>query len=199
MSTGDKASNGQGRLGFIDLALRAFAFLLRIGFEVVRREPTRVVFESPTVFVNVYHGRSSYQVGLEIGSLADARHKYSLYEVLAALAPSEVEKASCQTTDPELLERCLSSVADVVGRTCGSLLAGNVDAFEDLRVAVAPRRKAVTLQAEFGAILDRADRAWEAKDLHRAKELYQRAETALDGTRRRRLKYLMGREVGAPR
>lgn len=194
MSIGDKASGVQGRLGFIDLAQSAFAFLLRIGFEVVRREPTRLIFESPSVFVNVYHGRSSYQVGLEIGRLDDARHKYSLYEVLLALAPSEVEKATCQTTDRGVLERCLSSIADVVERSCGSLLAGDAGAFEDLRLAVAPRRKAVTLQAQFGAILDRADQAWEAKDLPRAKEFYQKAETALDEPRRRRLRYLIGRE-----
>jgi hypothetical protein len=194
MSIGEKASGGQGRLGFIDLALSAFTFLLRLGFELIRREPTRLVFESPSVFVNVYHGRSSYQVGVEIGRLDDARHKYSLYEVLAVLAPSEVEKATCQTTDPIILDRCLSSIADVVERTCGPLFAGDVGAFEDLRLAVAPRRKEVTVRAQFGAILDRADQAWEAKDLRRAKEFYQKAETALDEPRRRRLEYLMKRE-----
>jgi hypothetical protein len=187
------ASSGQGRLGFIELALSAFAFLLRIGFEVVRREPTRLVFESPEVFVNVYHGRSSYQVGLEIGRL-EAGDKYSLHELLAAVAPPEVAKARCQTTDPEVLKCCLSGIANVVARTCGSLLAGDAGAFEALRVAVAPRRKAVTLEAEFGAILDRADQAWETKDLGRAREFYERARPALDETRRRRLTYLIGRK-----
>lgn len=199
MSIHGGSHSGNGRLGFVGLALSAFAFLLRKGFEVVLREPTRLVFESSAVFVNIYHGRSSYQVGLEIGRLGDPRQKYSLHEILAALAPSEVDKARCQTTDPEVLERCLSSIADVVDRTCGSLLAGDVVAFEDLRVAVAPRRKAVTLEAQFGAIVDRADRAWEAKDFRRAKELYQKAEAALDGARRRRLEYLIGREEGATR
>lgn len=192
---GEKTIDGQGRLGFITLALSAFAFLQRIGFEVVQREPSLVVFEDGNVFVNVYQGRSSYQVGLELGRLDDARHhKYSLYEVLEALAPSEVEKAKCQTTDPAVLERCLSAIADVVERTCGPLLAGDAGAFEDLRIAVAPRRTEVTLRAEFGAILDRADQAWEAKDFRRARELYNQAAPALNEPRRRRLKYLMARE-----
>ena len=198
MSINDSAKSGQGRLGFIELALSSFAFLLRIGFDLVRREPTRLVFESPVVFVNVYHGRSSYQVGLEIGRL-EAGDKYSLHELLAAVAPSEVERARCQTSDPEVLERCLASIAAIVARTCGSLLAGDADAFEDLRVAVAPRRKAVTLEAQFGAVVHRADQAWEAKDLGRAEELYQRAEPALDETRRRRLRYLIGRKEAAGR
>ena len=194
MSTYERSASGSGRLGFIEFALSAFAFLLRRGFEVVLYEPTRLVFESSAVFVSVYHGRSSYQVGLEIGHMGRDRRKYSLHEILAALAPGEVEKARCQTTDPDVLERCLSSIADVVERTCGPLLAGDIGAFEDLRIAAAPRRKAATLEAQFGAILDRADQAWDAKDFHRAKLLYQKAETALDGVRRRRLEYLIGRE-----
>jgi hypothetical protein len=193
MSTRDRASGGRGRLGFLELAERAFDFLLRVGFKVVRREPTRVVFETHAVFLIIYHGRSSYQVGLEIGRL-ETGEKYSLYELLAAVAPSELERARCQTTDPKVLEGCLSSIADVVERTCGALLKGDDGAFEDLRVAAAPQRRAVTLQAQFGAILDRADRAWEAKDLGRAIELYQKAEPALDDTRRRRLDYLIGRK-----
>lgn len=198
MSIDDRANRKQGRLGFIELALRAFTFLLRTGFSVVRREPTRLVFESDEVFVNVYHGRSSYQVGLEIGRLEDG-DKYSLHEILAAVAPTEEERARCQTSDPEVLGRCLSSIADVVARTCGSLLAGDAGAFENLGAAVAPRRKAVTLDAEFGAILDRADQAWEAKELGRAQELYQKAMPALDETRRRRLTYLIGRKEAAGR
>lgn len=194
MNTADEATGRQGRLGFIDLALSAFAFLQRIGFKVVDRAPACVVFESPLVFINVYHGHSSYQVGLEIGRLDSARHKYSLGEVLAALAPSESEKARCQTTDPRVLERCLSRIAEVVEQTCGPLLAGDPEAFEDLRLRIAPRRRQLTHGAQFGAVLDHADQAWESKDFHRAKELYQQAEIALDGPRRRRLSYLLKRD-----
>ena len=193
MNIDGRANRRQGRAGFIELALKAFGFLLRIGFKVVRREPTRVLFESRSVFVNVYHGHSSYHVGLEIGRL-DGGDTYSLHELLSVVAPSEVEKARCQTTDPEVLKRCLSSIADVLERTCVSLLKGDAGAFEDLRVAVAPQRKAVTLEAQFGAIVHREDQAWEAKDLDRATQLYQTAEPALDETRRRRLMYLHRRK-----
>jgi hypothetical protein len=182
-----------GRLGFIQLAQAAFEFLLQMDFRVVERESTRLRYESPTVFVSVYHGRSSYQVGLEIGRAND-REKYSLHELLTAAAPTEVEKARCQATNREGLNRCLAAIADVVQRTCRSVLKGDPAAFEDLRSAVAPARKVKTLQAQFGAILDCADQAWEAKDLRRATELYQRARPALDKTRLRRIEYLLSRK-----
>jgi hypothetical protein len=98
------SGGGAGRLGFVALATEAFAFLLRLGFAVVRREGTLVRFESDSVFVNVYHGRSSYQVGLELGRVGKDE-LYSLYEVLRAVAPSELQRAHRQATEREVLRR----------------------------------------------------------------------------------------------
>lgn len=112
-------SGGAGRLGFVALVMKHFAFLLRLGFAVVRREETFVRFERDTVFVNVYHGRSSYQVGLELGRIQEG-DTYSLYEVLSAVAPGDIQRARCQATDPAVLERCLAAIAETVERNCKS-------------------------------------------------------------------------------
>jgi hypothetical protein len=162
---------------------------MRLGFTVDRREDTFVRFENGNSFVNVWHGRSSYQVGLELGRVREGE-TYSLYELLTAVAPSEIDLARCQTTDPEILERCLASMASAIERHCGALLAGDAVAFERLRAMVAPLRRAATLQAQFGAIIDRADKAWELKDFSKAAALYAKCEPALDETRERRLEYL---------
>lgn len=189
MTLASSSGEGGGRLGFADAAARAFAFLLRSGFALVLREETRLRFESPGVFINVYHGRSSYQVGLEIGRIHDG-DLYSLHELLIAVAPENVEWARCQTTDPEALERCLTAIADTVDRKCRSLLAGSREAFEQLQRVVVPMRESATLEAQFGALIDLADRAWERKDFGAAVDLYEKAAGALDETRRRRLEYL---------
>lgn len=184
---------GSGRLGFVDLVLSAFAFLLRLGFVVARREATLVRFEKDNVFVNVYHGRSSYQVGLELGRLRDG-DMYSLHELIQELAPNDIERARCQTTDPEVLRQSVTSIAATIERHCDTLLAGNANAFEKVDAAVAPLRKAATLQAQFGATIDRADKAWESKDFSKAADLYERSVPALDETRMRRLEYLRKQE-----
>jgi hypothetical protein len=188
------SSGGVGRLGFVALVTKHFAFLLRLGCAVVRREDTFVRFESDTVFVNVYHGRSSYQVGLELGRIQESE-KYSLYEVLSAVAPGDLQRARCQTTDPDVLGQCLAAIADTVEQNCKTLLAGDPAAFEHLRSVVSPMRQAATIQAQFGAIIDRADRAWDAKDLERAAALYEKAIPGLDETRTRRLQYLHARRA----
>ncbi|MBU6429643.1 MAG: hypothetical protein KGR26_11565 [Cyanobacteria bacterium REEB65] len=186
------SGNERGRLGFADAAARAFALLLRRGFVLARREGTRLRFESRYVFVNVYHGRSSYEVGLEIGR-THYGDLYSLHEVLSAVAPESIALARCQTSERETLERCLVAIADSVERNCQGLLAGDDKAFEQLMSKVAPMRESATLKAQFGAIIERADRAWESKDLTEAADLYERAERALDETRQRRLGYLRSR------
>jgi len=186
------ADGENGRLGFVAAALKAFAFLEDLGFSVVRREPTLLRFESESVFINVYHGRSSYQVGLELGRL-QGDELYSLHEVLSGMAPNDLDRARCQTVDPATLVRCLTSIAETVKRNCQLLLVGNDKAFRRLNSVVSPMREATTLQAKFGAILDRADQAWEQKNLSEAASLYERAAPALDETRRRRLEYLHSR------
>ncbi len=186
------AGGGDGRLGFVAAALKAFAFLDHLSFSVVRRESTLIRFESGSVFINVYHGRSSYHVGLELGRLQEGE-LYSLHEVLSATAPSELDRARCQTADPATLARCLTSMAETVERNCQLLLMGDDTAFEKLESVVTSMRKAATLQATFGAILDRADQAWEHKNLSEAANLYEQAAPALDEKRRRRLEYLRSR------
>jgi len=43
-----------------------FRFLLKLGFTFIRSEASFVRFESPDLAVNIYHGRLSYEIGLEI-------------------------------------------------------------------------------------------------------------------------------------
>lgn len=178
-----------GRLNFVDAALRAFAFLLRVGFIVARRDDTFLRFERENVYVNVYHGRLSYQVSVELGRVRES-DVYSLYELLLAVSPADVGQAKLQTTDSEFLERCLAYIAGIIEHRCSALLAGEAAAFEKLRAVAAPIRKAATLQAEFGATIHRADKAWESKDFSQAAALYEKSEAGLDETRVRRLEYL---------
>lgn len=141
------------RLGFADLALKAFGFLLQAGFRVVRRDSTHVRFESDAVFIKLYHGRSSYHVGLELGRL-DRQEIYSLHEVLASVGPEHVNKARCHATTAEVLEQCLTAIAQVLDASCRRLLAGEAIAFEALREAAEPaldetrRRRLAYLRAQ---------------------------------------------------
>lgn len=65
-------NSDRSQLRFEEAAISAFAFLTseRYGFRCVVSESTIVRYESDTVGVTIYHGRSSYEIGCEIGLLA---------------------------------------------------------------------------------------------------------------------------------
>jgi len=184
----------QGRLAFAELAAEAFLFLLRIGFTVARREATLLRFESDAVFVNIYHGRRSYQIGVEIGRL-NGQEKFSLHELLVAFGPDEVDKARYQTSESEPVKRYLAEIAATLDTKCRDVLVGDADAFEMLERVTSVSRQAATLQAQYGPIVRQADKAWEDKNLDLAATLYRASEPALDKTRRRRLEYLCERRI----
>ena len=58
------------QLGFSLEVLSAFQFLTQdYGFKCVKNDVTFVRYESESTFVNIYHGRRSYELGVEIGKL----------------------------------------------------------------------------------------------------------------------------------
>lgn len=81
----------RGKLGFRESALASFRFLVDLGFRPVEEELTLVRYESPTVFVNIYHGRASFELGVEIGVLDEPSEKVTLYDVLAWAGALEAE------------------------------------------------------------------------------------------------------------
>lgn len=179
---------------FAQLARRVFAFLTHLNFTVVNQDVEAVRYESEAVFVNIYRGHFSHQLGLEIGRI-DRKELYSLHEVLTVFAPNDAEKARYQTKDDALLEAYLVKIASVVKRCCSSLLRGDESAFDALRSQIAHLRREATTQAQFGAIMDKGDIAWERKDYKQAAECYAAAERGLDATRKRRLNYLRGTQT----
>jgi len=174
------------------MAQATFGFLLRLGFAVVHRSSTLIRFESTDLFVNIMHGRSSYLVGLELGRIRDGA-LYNLYEILSAFSPPELELSRCQVSEQEALRGCLESIASAMQRSCNPLLRNDSSAFDALGKVASAIRSEATREAQFGAVLERANRAWEQKNWKLALELYSQAESALNKTGSRRLAYLRKR------
>jgi hypothetical protein len=63
--------------GFQEAVLDGFGFLRAYGLKAVEKNPTFVRFESKKVFVNVFHGRGSYEICIEVG-LKGRIEKYGL-------------------------------------------------------------------------------------------------------------------------
>jgi len=181
----------RGRLGFPQAVAREFAFLeSTFGFRQVKESTTLVRYESDRLFLNVFHGRGSYEIGLELGRLSRPEVHYRLPLMVSALAPSYAGRKEFQASSRDGVERCVTELARTLKRYCRAVLRGDAEALRKVEKAARVQSERVTLQAQFGAIIDLADQAWETKDFPRAKELYEKAEKALDTTRKRRLEYL---------
>jgi hypothetical protein len=61
------------KLGFKEAALASFRFLRDYGLECAQSDVTFVRYDSPKIFVNVYHGRGSYELNVEIGRYEGSR------------------------------------------------------------------------------------------------------------------------------
>jgi hypothetical protein len=69
-------------LHFPEEVQRHFSFLQALGFRCVHSDATFVRYKSPEIAVNVYHGRRSYEIGLEIESAQVPGESYSIFEIL---------------------------------------------------------------------------------------------------------------------
>src|SRR5712692_8348300 len=84
-------SPDRAKLGFKDAVLSSFKFLERFGFRPVEEKTTFVRYESSVVFVNVYHGRASFELGVEVGRLTEPDEKVTLYEIVAWAGAEKAE------------------------------------------------------------------------------------------------------------
>jgi hypothetical protein len=124
----DNAENDNARdrteLGFAKAVLQAFAFLTEYGYIVVRVEPTFVRYECGTRFVNVFHGRRSYALGVEFGDVEVDSRAYSLKEIRSALE-GRGGRPSLFATSAAVVETCVQELARQT-RALASVLDGDI-------------------------------------------------------------------------
>jgi hypothetical protein len=79
---------------FAETVEEAFSFLELHGFKRIKSEPTFVRFATQRIRLDVYHGRQSFEVGLEIASLeAGSDDKsYSMSEIIRLVEPSKADE-----------------------------------------------------------------------------------------------------------
>ncbi len=165
-------------LGFARAARSAFAFLEEFGFGVTAESSTFVRFESDAVFVNVFHGRGSYELGVEIGHLIEVdgelvEQKFPLADVVALSVPlDDVGFQSFATTKADRLPTFLEQLADWTRRFAGPVLRGDPGVFVALSAANAQRSIAMQEAWRATRLRNAADVAGRAKDYPRVVDAY---------------------------
>lgn len=172
------------------LVRKSFAFLVNeYGFTACDEGPTKVHYKKPSLCLVITWEPYSYEIDIEFryGHSGDA---FGLYEVVMALAPTAKGMVNCGGADSDTMARCLDQLSQLCQMHLQRVLAQDKATWERVGKTVEKMRQQYTLEAEYGAVKDRANLAWEQKDWDKARELYQKAKPALTAGEQRRLEFL---------
>lgn len=161
-------------LCFKEEALHAFDFLTKeYDFICVRTEITFIRYESQNVFVHIFHGRGSYEIGVEIGLLAICPSDevyFTLADILHALGIPELP--GYFAVDREQVQRRVRQVAELIREHMQLILHGDPSIFEHLRQSRAEWSDNYSKQIALRQVRENADRAWRARDYDQMITLY---------------------------
>ncbi len=187
-------SKDRHTLGFKNAVLSNFAFLDDYGLKLVEEDTTFVRYESDTVFVNVYHGRGSYEIGVEIGRL-DRAEKYGLDHIVSGAGESVWEAEGLgrgtmfQTSTHAGVLKIVPKVAYLVRQYGGPFLSGRPAFYQELQEANEREARAFERAQNFTRIRREAETAWRGKDYLRMSELLRPVRDDLTTLESKRLDY----------
>jgi hypothetical protein len=187
-----KGPNKRASLGFAEAVRAAFdEYLGNLGYRCVESDPTLVRYKSNSTFVNVYHGRTSYEIGLEVGQVSDPEGiRYRLPDILdGVLGPGHAVKTYFQASTRAAVLSCVASIARAVRMHLQPVLQGDPNGLKRIAILARHRDGEVTKKYVQGPVREKADYAWRRKDFERVKQLYESLEPDLTEVEMKRLEY----------
>ena len=189
----------RGKLGFRHKAKKHFNFLLiEYGYRCVDEDVTYIRFESEDVFVNLFHGRSSYEVGIEIGLLGDvnqSERKVTINELQEFFGRREDNLFPCQATTPETIDKCLSNLATFLRREGEPVLQGDCSTFRALFRIQKELSSKFLDDIKLRRTRARATDAWQARDYLEVVRLFEPVRDRLTPAELGKLEYAKKRSI----
>jgi hypothetical protein len=183
----------RAKLEFREAVLSSFKFLNNVGFRPVKEEMTFVRYESPDVFVNVYHGRASFELGVEIGRLKAPNHKLTLHDIIAWAGAEKAEGSGqhvmFQVSSREGIQEFVPKLAALVEKHAAPFLQGDAAAFDSALAIQSERGKKYAKDVNLGQVRRKADAAWQAKDYAQVVDLYGPVRSDLTELEAKKLAY----------
>ncbi len=182
-------------LGFVEATLTAFDFLVHeYGFHVVSAEPTFVRYESGDTFVNVYHGRASYELGAEVGLLVRGsgqfERAFSIGDVLDLLGTREKAGHTCfQASTAGDVMKLVPKLGGLVEEYAVLALKSDPQIFERLSEAQKTASDKLLTEWNLSDVRQEADKAWQQKNYARLAELYESIRAELTPAENKKLEY----------
>ena len=189
------------KLGFEQAVLENFKFLGTYGLKPVKRGSTLVRYESRRTFVNIYHGRASYEIGVEVGR-RDRPEEYGLGYMVAWAGKAAWEAEGFgrhtmfQVNSPEGVREFVPKVAELLKKYGDPFLRGDSDFYDELDRGNQRASADYTRRQQIEAVRKEAQSAWSAKHFARVVKLYQSICNDLTAIEDKRLTYA-SKKVGS--
>jgi hypothetical protein len=188
-------------LGFTDLVLSNFAFLTDFGLRPVQKDMTFVRYESTQVFLNVYHGRASFELGVEVGRLAEPNEKITRYEIVAFAQAEKTEglgqHVMFQVSSREGVQEFVPKLARLIKTYGTPFLRGDVGAYSKVYRARTDAALEYEKQVHLRQVRKKAEDSWHAKDYARVAELYGSVRKDLTEVEFKKLSYAEKQAISA--
>jgi hypothetical protein len=196
-------------LGFKEAVWANFQFLQDYGLTLVQSEVTYVRYDSPKVFVNVYHGRGSYELNVEIGRHEGLR-KDSPFSLDAVLGWKRAPERKLLNTEVPLfhaknfesVQELVPKMATLFKKYADPLLKADEESFMSFDNYCTLESHRLGQRFAAGTTRWKADSAFKRKDWKQVIELYHLIGKDLSQTEQAELAYaeqqvLAGKSVGA--
>ncbi len=188
-----EASPDREKLGFAPAVLDSFQFLSNFKFHVVDQKSTFVRFESPDLFINIYHGRISYQINVELGRKIDPKGRLTIDSIVdwagAYQAEAFGQHVMFQVDSYDGVQQFVPKLANLVEKYAAPLLRNDTSAWESAFQLQSQRTQERILNYALSAMREKVDRAWRSHDYARVVELYSPFRANLSVVEQKRLTY----------
>ena len=188
-------SGNRASLGFSEAVISAFNFLVEdFAFTCVRKDVTIVRFESNSTFVNVYHGRVSFELNVEIGELTIGgvlpENPFTIEEILHLVNPKEaVNYRPFQVHTVESVKKFVSDLANLVKQYATPALIGDHGFFRRLSELRTQRSNEYLNSVRLNRTRTEVETEWHRKNYRRVMELYDSMLEDLTPAEAKRLAY----------
>lgn len=178
-----RAGHDRWSLGFLEVARSCFLPILGKRFKEVRGEPTYLRFEHGNIFVEVFHGRSSFELGIEVGRWVEVgnelvEQKFHIRDVLHLLAPQVTYRALTAKTGEEVI-RFLNVLVVWLDSFADLLLSDNGEIFDQLSEQSERESTNYLEGVRAQRLRDNASEAWRRKDFGSVILAYEEIESEL--------------------
>jgi len=185
MSTTEGIDLERARLGFVEIVRREFAFLADFGFAEVESSPTIVRYRTGDLDLNVYHGRQSYEIGMQLGH---GDEQVSMEQLIRVTDPAGWQKYRVYAaTNPAGVVSGVTRLAELARRYGDRALRDDPEFFADLMRQRESWKDAFALDVLERQTRPKAEAAFREGRYLEAAELYERIAARLSPAEKAKL------------